>query len=500
MYKIIQATRDSYITNKIVGQIRVTDANVGQAGSIDIFKLYDENEITGETNPIELSRGLVYFDLSSIKALTASSLDITSDSFKCYLKLSDIYGGQTTPSNFTLAVFPLSKSFDEGRGKDVIKFEDVDSCNFVTASMISTPVTWSLTGANKTGLLGSNDIDIISSGNLHDDLGIVNLFATQAFSLGTEDLEVDITKIVSGTIAGLLPDCGFRISFISSQETDTKTRFVKRFASRNTTNTSKRPKLIVIYDDTIHDDHESMTYNTSGSIFLNNFDRGLPANILSGAAANSIQGNNCMYLNIFTGSFNKFYNVSQLKFGDNFQTGFYTSSFAVSSFNSALSGALGTSGSITFNEVWKSLDLSVAYFSGSITIKSPTRTAFVQTPQRFFVNITNMRSSYKETESYRFRLFVEDFNRPIVYSKLPLENTGVVVDKCYYRVRDFESGDIIIPFDDSGTITSNDASTHYFDFFMSSLPRGRTYTFDFKIINKGLELIINDVAAKFSVE
>ena len=81
MYKIIQATRDSYITNKIVGQIRVTDANVGQAGSIDIFKLYDENEITGETNPIELSRGLVYFDLSSIKALTASSLDITSDSF-----------------------------------------------------------------------------------------------------------------------------------------------------------------------------------------------------------------------------------------------------------------------------------------------------------------------------------------------------------------------------------------------------------------------------------
>jgi hypothetical protein len=111
-----------------------------------------------------------------------------------------------------------------------------------------------------------------------------------------------------------------------------------------------------------------------------------------------------------------------------------------------------------------------------------------------------MRSSYKDTEKYRFRLFVEDFNRPIVYSKLPLENTGVVVDKCYYRVRDFESGDIIMPFDDAGTLTSNDATTHYFDFFMSSLPRGRTYTFDFKIINKGLELIINDVAAKFRVE
>jgi len=35
---------------------------------------------------------------------------------------------------------------------------------------------------------------------------------------------------------------------------------------------------------------------------------------------------------------------------------------------------------------------------------------------------------------------------------------------------------------------------------MSSLPLGRTYTFDFKIVNKGLEIIINDVAAKFRVE
>jgi len=227
MYKIIQAERDPYITNKIIGQIRVTDANVGQAGSIDIFKLYDENVITGETNPIELSRGLIYFNLSEIRSLTGSSLDITSNSFKCYLKLSDIYGGQTTPSNFTLAVFPLSRSFDEGRGKDVVRFEDVDSCNFITASVISTPVTWSLTGANKAGFLGSNNIDIISSGNLRDNLGIVNLFVTQAFALGTEDLEVDITKIVSGTITGLLPDCGFRISFLESQDTETKTRFVK---------------------------------------------------------------------------------------------------------------------------------------------------------------------------------------------------------------------------------------------------------------------------------
>jgi hypothetical protein len=100
----------------------------------------------------------------------------------------------------------------------------------------------------------------------------------------------------------------------------------------------------------------------------------------------------------------------------------------------------------------------------------------------------------------RFRLFIEDFTRDVVYSKVPLENTGLVVDKCYYRVRDFESDEVIIPFHDPGTETSNDATTHYFDFYMSSLPRGRTYTFDFKIVNKGLDILINDVAAKFRIE
>jgi hypothetical protein len=59
---------------------------------------------------------------------------------------------------------------------------------------------------------------------------------------------------------------------------------------------------------------------------------------------------------------------------------------------------------------------------------------------------------------------------------------------------------VIIPYHDPGTKTSNDATTHYFDFYMSSLPRGRTYTFDFKIVTKGQEVAINDVAAKFRVE
>ena len=205
-------------------------------------------------------------------------------------------------------------------------------------------------------------------------------------------------------------------------------------------------------------------------------------------------------LSIVSGAFSQSFTGSQLKLGDNFQTGIYSASFAISQFDTTVKSLLLNSSSIKFDEIWGSLDGTVGYYTGSLVINRPERTSFSQTPERFFVNITNMRSSYKFDESFRFRLFIQDFNSDVVYSKLPIENTGIVVDKCFYRVRDFENEEVIIPFHDPGTQTSNDATSHYFDFYMSSLPKGRTYTFDFKIINKGLEIIINDVAAKFRVE
>ena len=62
MYRIISASNDTYITNKIINnKFRATDSNVGQAGTLDLFKLYNESTITGETTPIELSRILIKF-------------------------------------------------------------------------------------------------------------------------------------------------------------------------------------------------------------------------------------------------------------------------------------------------------------------------------------------------------------------------------------------------------------------------------------------------------
>lgn len=504
MYRIIQADKDAYITNKIISNtLRATDSNTGQAGTIDIFKLYDESTFSGETNPIELSRGLLHFDLSDLSSsMVAGEFDINSNDFTCSLYLHDVYGGQTTPTNFSLIVYPLSKSFDEGSGRDVVRFEDIDVTNFITASVSGTVVTWSASGANAGGLLGSADIDIITSGNLNNGNGIVDFSSVQSFSTGQEDLSVNVTKIVSGVIAGLIPDAGFRVSFVSSQETDSKTRFVKRFASRNTTNTAKRPKLIVTYNDVISDKTQLFEFNTTGSLFLNSFSRGVASNLVSGSSLTQLTGSNCLVVKLQSGSITKIYSGSQYTIGNVQSTGVYKSSFLVNSFDSDIRAYLTGSGAtgLEFGVKWLSTDQTVQFATGSLSINSRETTYFQQNPERYFVNITNMRASYKSSEKFRFRLFIENFTKNIITVKTPLENIGVIVDRCYYRVRDFESDDVIIPFHTPGTQTSNDSTSHYFDLYMSALPKGRTYTFDFKIINKGQEIIINDVAAKFRVE
>ena len=129
------------------------------------------------------------------------------------------------------------------------------------------------------------------------------------------------------------------------------------------------------------------------------------------------------------------------------------------------------------------------------------RSAFSNAPKRLFVNITNLRSQYSATDKVRLRVYVEDISRVIVATKTPIETKSQIFTEMFYRVRDYDSGDIIIPFDSTSnsTLLSTDADGMYFDFFMDNLQRGRTYTFDFEIIDHGSEQVFTEVAAKFRV-
>ena len=497
MIVVCTASADTYITDKIIsGQFRATDSNVGRAGTLDLFKLYDETPLLGVTGQTEISRVLIKFDLQPLYDLTGTILDINSSNFKAYLQLFDIAGGNATPSNFNLIAYPLAQSFDEGIGRDVSIFNDLDRANFVTASYSNGSNTlWFSSGANAGGLLGSSDIDYISSGNL--GLGVVNLFATQNFVKGTEDLSIDMTTMVSATLAGTIPNRGFRLSFSGTEETDTKTRFVKRFASRHAANSLIRPRLLVRFDDRIHDDSADFNFDVSGSVFLETFQNSSPANIVSGSSLTSVTGLNCLLFNLVTSSFSFTVTGSQHRAGtaDAFVTGLYSASFAIASNDStlvfgtdSLAKYVAASGSVKFDTYWKSLDGTFGYHTGSLTIKRPARAQGNFTTRRPQLRLTNANVYYHQNDTVRFRVFGVDleaqFNQAV---KRPRRLTSIIYDKVYYQVIDRMSGKVFLDYDtvNDSTRLSIDSQGMFFDFKMQALPAGRTYGFRFYIVERG---------------
>jgi len=515
------ASADTYITNKIINNtFSASDANVGRAGTIDIYKLYDESTLTGSANEpystdkIELSRALIKFDYSTIQALTRSKLDYTNSSFRAELLLYDVMGGQGVPADFTLSVFPLARKFDEGNGRDVAGFRDLDVSNWKTSSYSEgTSTLWVSGGAAASGSSdGPELVDYFASGNVNGSITNLNFECKQTFVEGTEDLAIDVTKLVSASLAGQITNHGFRLSFTGSQEDDSKTRFVKRFGSAQARNIFLKPKLRIGFDDSIQDHHTSFYFDLTGSIFLNSFERGRPASIKSGTLLTPITGSSispiCLNVNLVTGAFSKTIPASQHKIpGDinNFITGVYSSTFALDiNDNSVISGTttisdyVRDSGSITFDTYWQSLDGLTSWHTGSLKINSPIRFGFNEIPKDLGVKITNLSPEFKTNEKVKLRIFITDYNKETIASRRHYFLKSTTVETAYYQVRDVITGKIVIPFIQTATRLSEDSNGMYFEFDMSSLHKGRTYTFDIKTVDTG-EIKIHKTLSRFRV-
>lgn len=314
MFKVLRPDADAYLTNRVVNGTPQLSANTGAAGSLDLFKLYGyttiasssyssgsisgsswipSGAVTAYTLPnVELSRLLIHFDLTPLRELVAAGdIDPTNATFHCKLHLFDVYGGQPTPSNFTVDVFPLSASFTEGLGRDVVYYSDSDVCNWLTSSYASG--SWFASGCGMSGS-AQQLCDYVTGSSLI--AGGTSLEATQFFPKGTEDLCVDVTTIVSATLAGLLPDAGFRISYDASLENDVHTYFVKRFGSRTAYNTAKHPRLEVTFDDSIQDDTGDFYLDSPSYLFFYNYVRSSLANLASGSLRTPVTGSNCLKL------------------------------------------------------------------------------------------------------------------------------------------------------------------------------------------------------------
>lgn len=538
MYRILSASKDTYIQNKIVAGERCTTSNVGQAATLDLYKLYDLQTTTSTSydpvsgavyytltsSDVELSRILIKFDYDTLQQITGSYLNTNDSSFKAYLSLKDVYGGQTTPSNFTITLMPLSKSWDEGRGSDVVAYRDLDTVNFISASS-TTP--WQMSGAmngSVSGTLGDALLDVYVSGNLGS--GPTALTVTQTFARGDEDLLMDVTTLVSAAMRATspIPNHGWRLSLSVAEETDSNTYFVKRFGAKQAQSTALRPQLIIKYNDQIQDDIGNPQFNVSQSLFVYNRVDGVAQNFFSGST--EITGTNCLFLNLYAGKYityttnnwstthsasishltRSYYEItqsftgSQVTIGGIAETGIYNVNL---NFSTVVDGALKNflTGAKTqeFRYEWFANTGSFVYASGKATWKLPQGSASNFDEENWVVNVTNLKQLYGSTERARLRLFILDYNTEQAASRIPLKPKSMIFDNIMWQVRKAYTGEIIIPFDAQATLCSYDGEGMYFNLWMSDLFPGEVYELQFVINHGGKDCLISKSGFIFKV-
>jgi len=497
MFRALKADKDAYITNKFVDGVRALSGNTGIAGSLDLFKLYGIT-VSGSQAQTELSRILIHFDLDPLRELIQEGkVDTSHSSFKCHLRLKDVYGGQTTPSDFSVSIFPLSSSFDEGLGKDVAYYSDKDKCNFLSSS---NDLPWFLTGCMQP-------CDALSPGDyITSSLSLPTTKIEQVFSDGKEDLLVDVTGIVSSTLSNELPDSGFRISFDESVESDNHTYFVKRFGSRHSFDETKHPKLFVRYDDSIQDDNANFYIDSNSNLFLYNYSNEQLTNILS--SSQEITGSNCLILELKTalsgtGSYSLYFTGSQYSSGINFSTGIYSAPVQISSTDNIIRTLMNLSSSISFTPIWKSIDESISFVTGSkISARKQVVLSKRLSPRRYQITAIGSSSEFGEHEDVTLRVNIFDENSPIIKAqRLPVELPGLVVRNSYFAIRNISTNEYEIPFDEifSSTRMSSDSDGMYFSFNTSALTPSNLYVVDVMLIIDGLKQKFENVSSPFKI-
>lgn len=514
MYRILKSNKDNYITNKVISKHYSVDSNVGQAGTLDLYSLFDESIVYDATGSIvssgvrESTRALIEFDYSKIQELHDSyQLDLTGGNYTCSLRLMDVYGGQSTPSNFVLEVLPLAKQWSEGRGFDVVAYQHVDASNWITASLSgSTAVTWSLPGASATGSVGASNIDVYVSGNL--GLGNQYIGSLAYFARGDEELNANVTHLVSASLANLIANNGFRVAFTKEEEEENKTYFVKRFGARHVQNKDLQPRIdVTTTDDIIRSDKgrakfKPQTQNfflfNSGDLSYTNFVNGGFEVTGSNCITLTLQASKQVMVNVTTYSlahgmtisymsqsvaiFTTSFTGSQHKIGSRFIPGVYKTDVIVDPYqNTDLAAYLSGSYSdpIKFVGSWKNAANGQLLHTEDILFDGYAGMADISIDKNYVVNIYNLQSVYNATTDgcQRFRVFAQNYNTEQIAYKTPYKTQSDIIPGMKFRVMKAFQNIEYIPFCDA-TELSYDENGMYFDLYINDFEPGSVYQID----------------------
>jgi hypothetical protein len=455
------ANKDNTITNAFQQNLttRATGANMGLSDILETFSIYGQAS-SGST---ELERILIQFPINEIVSDRAAGIIPNSGEVSFVLNLYNAPHTQTTPRELSLAVLPVSSSWEEGTGLDMDEYQDVtkngEGSNWVNSAAST---AWTRQGG-----------DYLDAPTF-----------TQQFPIGNEDLKINITSLVENWVDGTITNYGVGVHLTSSQEAyfsnssgvdvgsqlfnpdgAQETYYTKKFFGRGSEFFFKRPTIEAVWDSSIKDDRGNF-YASSSLLPASDNERTIYLYNAIGGRLRDVPGATTLGVRIYSAeSGGDQINTSPITAGK-VSTGIYSASFA-----------LDTSASVVYDR-WFDSGFTTCYHTGTIEIKNHNASGYNPYPN-YVTSLTNLRPIYYTHETNRFRFYVREKDwSPTIYTVATAKTDTLVIESGSYQIHRLTDNLVAIPYStgsDKGTEMSFDVSGNYFDLKMDLLEPGYSY-------------------------
>ena len=469
------ANADTTITNAYKENLktRATASNMGLADSLEVFHIYGQESSSSAEN----SRVLIDFPVTTTITSDRSAGTIpASGSVSWFLRVHNVAHPSTLPRNYNMTILAVSSSWDEGTGMDMENYSDVGYANWSGSASSSSGITaWTALG-----------------GDYH-----ASPTYTANFDNGTEDIEIDISHLVEewvkGTSGGGQDTYGVGIRM--ENESALSSSYTKKFSARGSQYYYSRPTLEARWNSATKDDRGNFYYSSSlapaadnlNTLYLYNYSRGRLVDIPGIGSGDSI------YVNFYAStsdapSGSKILlpvgggvgtNLDTTATGSWVSTGVYSANLAITASATPLT---------TIHDVWTNLAGTIEYHTGSITPNS-LNSSEQNSVSQMVMNITNLRDSYYNNETARFRLYTRQKNwNPTIYTTAISTPENYIVESGSFKVVRLIDDLDVVAFgtgSDLHTQMSFDSTGNYFDLDMSMLEAGYGYGIKFAFYDGG---------------
>lgn len=438
MLKKFFATKDAQITNARRTSFFTSGSlsNMGQADTGEIFSIWNQTGFNTGTDTNDVSRILINFDINTLLADT----DIPTGTSKFYLRMFNVAHVETLPTASTLVVCPVTASWDEGYGLDIENYQDLGSVNWISSSEGN---RWSTPG-----------------GDFHTGYAYEQLFAK-----GTEDLEIDLTNLMSLYRSGTLTNNGLIIKLKNDQEFRSQSFYTKRFSMRGTEFFYSKPCIEARWNDSFFDDRNNSYLSSNLATSVDNL------NTIN--FYNRIRGRLVDLPGIGVGNVYVSFNSSSTTVVNN-PVAYATGSWAFSGIYSAQFSCSYTG---TLTDVWHDNNGTIFYTS-TLELKSPLDDYYDDNDE-FILSMPNLKPYYNNNDKPRLDLFVRKRNwKSNIYTVASSVQENEYIKKAYYKVERTMDKKEIVPFGTGSveyTKLSYDSSGNFFIFPMNILEPNYQY-------------------------